>query len=116
MIWSGWDGDLGLELYLTTPAFQDNTQQSASQSVMEFVERHGLKDRIEVHRLDELNGHASIFELINVSGYSVQLPFLMVGYGCETGAFLGYAGLEAVTAQLTGLLLKDMPKPPNQQY
>ena len=116
MIWSGWDGDLGLELYLADSQYPDDNQHAQSQCVMQFINQHGFSGRIEVHQLRELNGHADFFRIINDPRYEIKLPFLVVGYGCETGAILGYAGLENVTAQLTDLLLKDRPNRINQQY
>ena len=101
-----WTGDLGLELYVAGDQYPDAKQQCESQDVLQLIRQHELTERFEFHQLEGLNGHADFFQIIKDPGYDVKLPFLVVGSGCETGAILGYAGLEAITAHLNDLFLK----------
>ena len=105
MIWSGWDRDLGLELYLNNSHPSNANQPSENKSLIDFLDRHRLRDRIDVQTLNGLNAYPDFFEIIKDPSIKVKLPFLVVAYGCETGAILGYSGLEEVTAQITNLLL-----------
>ena len=106
-----WKCDLGLQLYIAGVGSPDK-QYADSQKTLKLIDENGVDGRIDVTRLDGLDGlteHMEYFNLIKVSEKETRLPFLACAFGCETSAVLGYIGLEEITEILDsmGLLQKQ---------
>ena len=91
-----WHGDLGLELYLATREYPDLQQYRDSQEILMLIKQHGLEGMLEITCLDNLNGKGEVFKIIKDPTKETRLPFLICGYGCETGAILGYSGVQEI--------------------
>ncbi len=94
-----WGGDLGLELYVAT-AKLGGSQHIESEFILEAIKSLGFQKRIEIVHLDSLarkSPESEYFEAMRANPSNpVRLPFLACMHGCETGAVLGYAGLENI--------------------
>ena len=104
MIWGGWDGDLGLELYVTDRNCTDPIQYEASQRALHLIQQRGVANRIDIITISDLSSNREEFGVLLQPGTNIKLPFLITGFGCETGAFLGHSGLEEVTLAIERLL------------
>jgi len=111
MIWSGWDGDLGMELYIASRYHTDASQYESSQRALRLLQSLQAIDRIHVIPLDNLTHKRDEFAILAKPGSRIALPFLISAFGCETGALEGHSGLDEVTLAITRL----MPTRPNTQ-
>ena len=91
-----WNGDIGLELYIATKRYGNRQQYIDSQMTLLAISQYGLLDRVKVTPLNSLNGQREFFDSIKDPTTKTRLPFLVCVHGCETGAVLGYSGLEEV--------------------
>ena len=95
-----WQGDLGLELYVATRDYPDSQQYRDSLKALGLIRAYGLKKNTEVISLDNLDGQRRYFDSVKDPKQEIKLPFLVCGFGCETGAFLGFSRLEEMAEML----------------
>lgn len=95
-----------LKLYVATDKFPDSLQYEASQKVLEFVDKHKVRDKIEIIHLDDLVDESHIFIMMGDPQRERRLPYLE-SIHLGTGTYSDYMDQQEIIEHFEVLGLRE---------
>jgi len=103
-----WYGDIRLELFLASSRYPRRDEYVESSNLMEIIRLAGAIGQISIvylKSLKQFSENKELFDSLKDPDTTSRLPYMIGLYGCTTGSFLGYTGLDQIIDQLTSINL-----------